>query len=546
MASERTADYVIVGAGSAGCVLANRLTEDPSVSVLVLEAGGPDRSLNIKIPAAFAEQFHTKLDWNYYTEPEPHVDDRRLFCPRGKSLGGSSSMNAMLYVRGRPLDYDLWEEQGADGWGWGSLRPYFLKAENDERGASEHHGMGGPVNIQEQRSPRRMNADFIRAAEACGIPRVADYNSPEQDGVGMFQTFQKNGRRWSCADAYLRPAMKRDNLDVVTHAQVERIELYGTRATGVRYTRKGKAAFARAGREVILAAGAFNSPQVLMLSGIGPAEHLREVGVPVAHELPGVGQNLQDHPFITMIWEMSDTHSLYRADAPRNLAEWLLRRSGPLSSTVAESVAFVRTRPGLPAADIQFHVGAAYFENHGEEEYDGHCFVIAPTLLTAKSRGWVKLRSADPADAPRILTNSLEHPDDVRSMIAGMRLARRIADTEPLKAKVVKALKPGDDLDSDGGLPRPPALARGADLPPGRHLPDREGRRRRGRPRVARARAGRPARLRRVGVPGHPGREHERAGDRGRRAGRRPDQGPGSGRLLTSRPLLDARRSRAR
>ena len=449
MASERTADYVIVGAGSAGCVLANRLTEDPSVSVLVLEAGGPDRSLNIKIPAAFAEQFHTKLDWNFYTEPEPHVDDRRLFCPRGKSLGGSSSMNAMLYVRGRPLDYDLWEEQGADGWGWGSLRPYFLKAENDERGASEHHGMGGPVNIQEQRSPRRMNADFIRAAEACGIPRVADYNSPEQDGVGMFQTFQKNGRRWSCADAYLRPAMKRDNLDVVTHAQVERIELDGTRATGVRYTRKGKAAFARAGREVILAAGAFNSPQVLMLSGIGPAEHLREVGVPVAHELPGVGQNLQDHPFITMIWEMSDTHSLYRADAPRNLAEWLLRRSGPLSSTVAESVAFVRTRPGLPAADIQFHVGAAYFENHGEEEYDGHCFVIAPTLLTAKSRGWVKLRSADPADAPRILTNSLEHPDDVRSMIAGMRLARRIADTEPLKAKVVKALKPGDDLDSE-------------------------------------------------------------------------------------------------
>ena len=449
MGTESSADYVIVGAGSAGCVLANRLTEDPSVRVIVLEAGGADRSPNIKIPAAFAEQFHTKLDWDYFTEPEPHVNDRRLYLPRGKSLGGSSSMNAMLYVRGRPLDYDLWEEQGADGWGWDGLRPYFLKAENDERGASEHHGVGGPVNIQNQRSPRHVNADFIQAAEACGIPRAADYNSPEQDGVGMFQTFQKNGRRWSCADAYLRPAMKRDNLEVITRAEVQRLELSGSRVTGVVYQRRGKERVARAGREVILSAGAFNSPQILMLSGIGPSEHLQEVGVPVAHELRGVGRNLQDHPFLTMMWEMSDTHSLYKADAPKNLAEWLLRRTGPLSSTVAESVAFVRTRPGLPAADIQFHVGAAYFEDHGQEEYDGHCFVIAPTLLTAKSRGWVKLRSADPGDKPRILTNSLEHPDDVQSMIAGMRLAQQITGTDPLKRKMIKALKPGDDLETD-------------------------------------------------------------------------------------------------
>jgi choline dehydrogenase-like flavoprotein len=443
------ADYVIVGAGSAGCVLANRLTEDPSVSVLLLEAGGPDRHPNIKIPAAFAEQFHTKLDWDYHTEPEPHVDDRRLYCPRGKSLGGSSSMNAMLYVRGRPLDYDLWEEQGADGWGWNGIRPYFLKAENDERGASEHHGIGGPVNIQNQRSPRRMNADFIKAAEACGIPRAADYNSPEQDGAGMFQTFQKNGRRWSCADAYLRPAMKRDNLEVITHAQVQGLELRDGRVSGVRYRRRRKDAVAYARREVILSAGAFNSPQILLLSGIGPREHLGEVGVRVQHDLPGVGRNLQDHPFITMMWEMSDTHSLYKADAPKNVAEWVLRRSGPLSSTVAESVAFVRTRPGLPAADIQLHVGAAYFEKHGEEEYDGHCFVIAPTLLTAKSRGWVQLGSADPSDKPRILTNSFEHPDDTQSMIAGMRLAQKIAGTDPLKSKVIKALKPGDDLVTD-------------------------------------------------------------------------------------------------
>jgi choline dehydrogenase len=449
----RDADYVIVGAGSAGCVLANRLSEDPSVRVVLLEAGGKDRSPNIKIPAAFAEQFHTKLDWEYYTEPEPHCDDRRLYLPRGKSLGGSSSMNAMLYVRGRPLDYDLWEQQGATGWGWDDVRPYFLKAENDERGASEHHGTGGPVNIQNQRSPRHINADFLEAAQAAGIPRCADYNSPEQDGCDMFQVFQKNGRRWSAADAYLRPAMKRENLEVVTHATVLGLELDGARVTGVRYRgRRPGTQTIRAGREVILAAGAFGSPHLLLLSGIGPADHLRELGVDVRHDLPGVGENLQDHPFITMLTETNDPHSLYKADAPKNLAEWVLRRSGPLSSTVAESVAFVRTRPGLPAADIQFHVGAAYFERHGEEEYDGHCFVMAPTLVTPKARGRLRLRSTDPSTHPRIWTNTLSEPDDVASMLAGMKLAREVMATPPLSRKIVKHLKPGSDVVSDEDL----------------------------------------------------------------------------------------------
>src|SRR4051794_27114763 len=438
-------DYVIVGAGSAGCVLANRLTEDPSVRVLLLEAGGKDRSPNIKIPAAFAEQFHTKLDWDYYSEPEPHCNDRKLYLPRGKSLGGSSSMNAMLYVRGRPVDYDLWEQQGASGWGWNDVRPYFLKAENDERGGSEHHGVGGPVNVQNQRSPRRINADFLEAAQAAGIPRCADYNSPEQDGCDMFQVFQKNGRRWSAADAYLRPAMKRPNLEVVTHATVEGLDLEGTRVVGVRYKRRrGGTKTLRADREVILSAGAFGSPHILLLSGIGPAGHLREMGVQVRHELPGVGENLQDHTFITMLYASNDPHSLYKADAPKNLAEWVLRRSGPLSSTVAESVAFVRTRAGLPAADIQFHVGAAYFERHGEEEYDGHCFVIAPTLLTPKARGHVSLRSPDPSEHPRIVVNALSEDEDVESMVAGMELARKVAATPPLARKVIKALKPSD------------------------------------------------------------------------------------------------------
>jgi choline dehydrogenase-like flavoprotein len=447
------ADYVIVGAGSAGCVLANRLTEDPGVSVLLLEAGGPDRSPNVKIPAAFAQQFHTKLDWDYYSEPEPHCDGRRLFLPRGKSLGGSSSMNAMLYVRGRPLDYDLWEQQGASGWGWENVRPYFLKAEDDDRGASEHHGAGGPVRVTHQRSPRRVNADFLEAAQRAGIPRTPDYNGPEQDGCDMFRVFQRNGRRWSTADAYLRPAAKRPNLRVVTRATVEGLELDGRRVTGVRYRdRRGRTRTAAAAREVILSAGAFGSPHILLLSGIGPGAHLQEMGVQVRHDLPGVGENLQDHPFITMLYEMSDPHSLYKADAPKHLAEWLLRRSGPLTSTVAESVAFVRTRPGLPAADIQLHVGAVYFEKHGEEEFDGHCFTIAPTLLTPKARGTVRLRSTDPATQPRIQVNALAEPEDVASMVEGMKLARRIVATEPLAAKIVRALKPGDDVAGDEDL----------------------------------------------------------------------------------------------
>ncbi len=442
-----TADYVIVGAGSAGCVLANRLTEDPDVRVLLIEAGGKDRSPNIKIPAAFPNQFHTKLDWDYATEPEPHCENRSLYIPRGKSLGGSSSMNAMLYVRGRPLDYDLWKEGGGEGWGWSDVLPYFLKAENNERGASEFHGVGGPVNVTEQRSPRPLDRELLEASQAAGIPRVNDYNGPEQDGVSMFQVFQKNGRRWSTADAYLRPALERPNLEVVTGALVSGVELEGTRAVGVRYRkRRGGEQVARAGREVILAAGAINSPQLLLLSGIGPADDLSAVGVRVRHDLPGVGQDLQDHPFLTVLWEVSGSETLFGAEKPRYMAEWLLRRSGKLTSSAAEVVAFVRTRPGLPAADIQFHMGALYYERHGEEEFDGHACVIGPVLVSPQSRGQVWLASADPAAKPRILTNTLAEPEDVASLVAGMEMAREIARQPPLAGKIVRELKPGADV----------------------------------------------------------------------------------------------------
>jgi choline dehydrogenase-like flavoprotein len=438
------ADYVIVGAGSAGCVLANRLSEDPSARVLLIEAGGRDRHPNIAIPAAFAKQFHTRLDWDYRTEPEPHLDGRSLYIPRGKALGGSSSMNAMLYVRGRPLDYDLWEQQGARGWGWDDVVPYFLRSEDNSRGASEFHAVGGELRVSEQRSPRPLDRRLLDACAAAGIPVIADYNGPEQDGAAMFQVTQRNGRRWSAADGFLRPALARPNLELLSGVLATGLELDGERAVGVRYrVRRGAERVARADREVILAGGAIGSPQLLLLSGIGPAEHLRELGIAVRHELRGVGRNLQDHPFVTMLWELSQGPTLYGADSPKHLAEWLLRRSGPLTSSVAEVAAFVRTRAGLPAADIEFHMGAVYYEDHGAEAFDGHAMTIAPVLISPQARGSLWLRSTDPSAKPRILTNSLAADDDVSSLVAGMELAREIASQAPLREFVVRELKPG-------------------------------------------------------------------------------------------------------
>jgi choline dehydrogenase len=449
-------DYIVVGAGSAGCVLANRLSEDPDTKVLLIEAGGKDRSPNIKIPAAFPNQFHTKLDWDYYTEPEPHVDNRALYIPRGKSLGGSSSMNAMLYVRGRPLDYDLWADQGATGWGWDDVLPYFMRNEDNARGASEFHGAGGELAVSEQRSPRPMNRRLLDACQAAGIPYTADYNGPEQDGAFVFQTFQRNGRRWSTADAFLRPVLKRPNLTLMAKAHVLGVELDGRRATGVRVSAGRRDEKVIRGGEVILSAGSINSPQLLQVSGIGPADVLRAAGVEVRHELPGVGLNLQDHPFITVNWEVSDETTLYGADKePKHMAEWVLRRSGKLTSTVAEVGAFVRTRAGLPAADIQLHMGAAYYNDHGEDEYEGHCMVMGPTLVSPQSRGKVWISSGDPGAKAHILTNSLSVEEDVASLVAGMQLAREIAATEPVASTVVKEILPGpqavdrEDLEAD-------------------------------------------------------------------------------------------------
>jgi len=446
------ADYVIVGAGSAGCALAARLSEDPGVEVLLLEAGGRDRSPNIKIPAAFAKQFRTKLDWDYSSGPEPHLGGRELFVPRGRGLGGSSSMNAMMFTRGRPIDFDTWRECGCAGWGYDDVLPYFKRLENNERGENEFRAVGGPMNIAEQSDPRPITSRFIEAAESAGIPANPDVNSPEQDGVTMTPVFQKRGRRWSAADAYLRTAMKRPNLEVRTRAEVLRVALDDGRAAGVRWRKRGVERLAPASREVILCAGAIGSPQLLMLSGIGPADHLREFGIETRVDLPGVGENLQDHPFVTLCFESKDDDDLAAAEKPRALIEFLFRRSGPLTSNVGEAMAFIRTRSGLPAPNIELIFAPAYYHDHGFDTYAGHAFTLGPVLIAPRSRGRLRLRSADPAAKPLLIGNHLSDPEDVAALVAGILKTREIAATEPLASLCGREIVPGEGISSDDDL----------------------------------------------------------------------------------------------
>ncbi|HEX2360063.1 MAG TPA: GMC family oxidoreductase N-terminal domain-containing protein [Solirubrobacterales bacterium] len=448
---EESFDYVIVGAGSAGCAIAGRLSEDPGATVLVLEAGGKDRSPNIKLPAAFSKQFRTRLDWGHSTGPEPHLDDRELYVPRGKALGGSGSMNAMMWVRGRPLDYDGWRQAGCWGWGYDDVLPYFKRLESYEDGGSEWHGSDGPVNVTKHvPSPRPLTRRFIEAAQRAGIPVNPDINSPEQDGVAMTPVTQRNGRRWSTADGYLRPAMKRANLAVKTGAQALGIELVDGRASAVRWRdSRGREHSTRASREIVLSAGAIGSPQLLMLSGVGPSEHLRELGIEPRVDSPGVGENLQDHPFFLLCFESTVNEDLADAEKPKALLEFLLRRTGPLTSNVGEATAFVRTRPGLPAADVQFAFGPVYYHDHGFDSFDGHAFSLAAALITPRSRGRLRLRSADPDAKPRLLGNHLSEPEDVASLVAGFKQLEEIANTAPLDEVRGRRLVPDAELRSD-------------------------------------------------------------------------------------------------
>ncbi|HUZ00427.1 MAG TPA: choline dehydrogenase [Thermomicrobiaceae bacterium] len=422
-------DYVIVGAGSAGCVLAARLSEDPTVSVCLLEAGGPDSRREIRIPAAFSKLFGTPCDWAFETEPEPHLGGRRLYWPRGKLLGGSSSLNAMIYMRGNRRDYDGWREAGNVGWGFEDVLPYFKRAEHQERGPSEYHGVGGPFNVADLRCVNPLSAAFVAAGVERGLPRNPDFNGPEQDGVGLYQVTQKGGRRCSAADAYLRPALRRANLTVVTGAHATRLVVEASRAVGVDYVADGRPRRVAADREIILCAGTVGSPHLLLLSGIGPADELRAHGVPVVLDLPGVGQHLQDHPAAGVAYACTQPVSLAGAAQFRHLARYLALKQGPLTSNVAEAGAFCRTDPAAPAPDLQFHFGPTYFSSHGRANPAGHGFTLGATLIRPRSTGSITLRSADPLAAPAITANYLAEEADLRVLTAGVELARELAAT---------------------------------------------------------------------------------------------------------------------
>jgi len=445
-------DYVIVGAGSAGCVLAARLSEDPAARVLLLEAGGPDDRREMRIPAAFSKLFRTAYDWAFETEPQPRLDRRALYWPRGRCLGGSSSINAMIYVRGHRVDYDGWAAAGNTGWAWADVLPYFLRAEDQTRGASDFHATGGPLRVEDQRDPRLLSRAFVDAAVEAGLPRNDDFNGPGQDGAGLFQVTQKRGRRWSAADAYLRPALGRKNLTVVTNAHATRVLIENGRAAGVAYARDGREDAARAGREVVLAAGAIGSPHLLLLSGVGPPPHLRSVGVPVVLDLAGVGENLQDHLAAAVAWECREPVSLASAESLASLARWLFWRRGPLTSCVAEAAAFVRTRAGLAAPDVQIHFGAAYFVDHGFANPPGHGFTLGPTLLRPRSRGSVRLRSRDPLAPPAIDPAYLADDADLATLVEGLRVSRRIAAARAFDRYRGAEVLPGAAATSDAAL----------------------------------------------------------------------------------------------
>jgi choline dehydrogenase len=423
-------DYIIVGAGSAGCTLANRLSEDPQTSVLLLEAGGPDNKQEIHVPAAFSKLFKSPYDWEYYTEEEPNMANRKMYWPRGKALGGSSSINAMIYIRGHRHDYDSWRDAGNEGWGYADVLPYFKKSENQEHGPSEYHGVGGPLNVCDRRYTNPLSYAFVDACKELGIPANPDFNGAQNEGAGVFQTTQKNGARWSAVNAYLKPALRRPNVTVRTETQVVRVVVEHGRATGVSYMQSGQIETALAKREVLVCGGAINSPQILMLSGIGPADHLREMGIEVVLDLPGVGENLQDHLVAGAAYYSTKPISLNEAENLGNLFTYLLFKRGPLTSTIAESGAFIKTRDALPAPDIQYHFAPVFFRGHGFEPVPGHGFTIGPTLLHPQSRGRIRLHSSDPFAHAAIHANYLSAEEDIRSLLAGMKLAHELAHTQ--------------------------------------------------------------------------------------------------------------------
>lgn len=426
-------DYIIIGGGSAGCVLAARLSEDPGVQVALLEAGPPDDSVLIHCPAGLALLAKSgQANWGLQTVPQAGLNGRRGYQPRGKVLGGSSSVNAMIYTRGHPRDYDDWAAQGNPGWAWSDVLPFFKRAEHNERGADAFHGSGGPLNVMDLRSPNRHSPDFVQAGVQAGYAHNPDFNGAEQEGVGLYQVTHKNGERYSAAKAYLTPNRNRPNLHVLTGAHATRILLEGQRAVGVEFVQGGQKRELRATREVLLSAGALLSPQLLMLSGIGPADQLHEHGITLRHELPGVGRNLQDHVDVVLVYDAPQLTELFglslkgALNMVRGIFEWRRQRSGMLTTNFAEAGGFIRSQAGEPIPDLQLHFVVGKLVNHGRTTTTGHGYSCHVCLLRPKSRGSVRLASADPLAAPLIDPAFLTERDDMERLIRGFKLMRNI------------------------------------------------------------------------------------------------------------------------
>jgi choline dehydrogenase len=451
-------DYVIVGAGSAGCVLANRLSASGKYSVLLLEAGPRDTNPWIHVPLGYGKLFKEKaVNWMYQTEPEPGLNGRSVFQPRGKTLGGSSSINGLLYVRGQHEDYDRWRQRGNVGWGYDDVLPYFKKAEDQTRGADEFHGTGGPLAVSNLGHPDPISAAFIEAAVEAGIPRNPDFNGASQEGAGFFQTTTKGGRRASAAVAYLRPARSRANLHVETSALAEKILFEGRRAVAVTYRQAGAPRTARARREILVAGGAFNSPQLLQLSGVGPVDLLRQHGIEVVLDAPGVGHDLQDHMQVRVVTRCSQAITLN--DIVNNPARKILAglryaafRTGPLTIAAGTSGAFFRTNPRLATPDIQIHFLPFSTDKMGEKLHPFSGFTASVCQLRPESRGSIRIRNADAAVPPEIRINYLASEVDRTANIEGLKILRRILRAPSLAPFVVEEVDPGTKVTSDEAL----------------------------------------------------------------------------------------------